>query len=39
MGGLPDATVGIPTLSGAAMFALAALLAAVAASRLRRRRG
>ena len=39
MGGLPDATVGVPTLSDAAMLALAALLAAVAALRLRRRRG
>lgn len=38
MGGQPDATVGIPTLSDAAMLALAALLAAAAALRLRRRR-
>ena len=39
MGGLPDTTVGVPTLSDAAMLALAALLAAVAALRLRRHRG
>lgn len=38
MGGLPDSTVGIPTLSDAATLALAALLAAAATLRLRRRR-
>ena len=39
MGGLPDTTVGVPTLSDTTMLALAALLAAVGAFRLRRRRG
>jgi hypothetical protein len=38
MGGLPDMTVGVPTLSDTATFTLAALLAAAAAFRLRRRR-
>ena len=38
MGGVPDATVGVPALSDAAMLLLVALLAAAAALRLRRER-